>query len=121
MSSTVSITKVFTFNSAHSLPGHPGNCKNIHGHTYHLEVTIRGPVNPDTGMVMDFYDLKNLVKENIIRKLDHCYLNDILPCVPTVENIAVWVSRALQDKLPLYKVKLWETPSSCVEVYAGDV
>jgi len=117
-----SITKVFTFNSAHSLPNYPGHCKNVHGHTYRLEVTIRGPVNTETGMVMDFYDLKSLVKEHIIKKLDHCYLNDVLPYIPTAENIAIWICRSLQNKVPtLYKIKLWETPTSCVEVYVTDV
>jgi len=118
----VSITKVFTFDSAHSLPNYPGHCKNIHGHTYKLEVTVRGEINPVTGMVIDFYDLKSIVREYAVSKLDHCYINDILPCIPTAENIAIWICRSIQTKVPmLYKVKLWETPTSAVEVYAADV
>lgn len=116
------ITKVFTFDSAHSLPNYPGHCRNIHGHTYKLEVTVKGEINQETGMVMDFYDLKSLVKEHVISKLDHCYLNDVLPCVPTAENIAVWICQLMKVKAPsLYQVKLWETPTSCAEVYAADV
>ncbi len=118
----MAITKVFTFDSAHSLPNYPGHCRNIHGHTYRLEVTVKGEINPETGMVMDFYDLKRIVKENAVSRLDHCYLNDVLPCIPTAENIAVWICRSLQSQLPiLHKIKLWETPTSAVEVYAADV
>jgi len=116
------VTKVFTFDSAHSLPNYPGHCKNVHGHTYKLEVTVRGQINQATGLVMDFYDLKNLVTEHILSKLDHCYLNDVLPCIPSAENIAVWICQVMNVQLPsLHKVKLWETPTSYVEVYATDV
>jgi len=118
----ISVTKVFTFDSAHSLPNYPGQCRNIHGHTYRLEVTVKGKVNPETGMVIDFYDLKRIVDENAVNKLDHYYLNDILPCIPTAENIALWICQAIRDELPnLYRIKLWETPTSSVEVYNADV
>ncbi len=116
------ITKVFTFDSAHSLPNYPGQCKNIHGHTYKLEVTVKGKINHETGMVMDFDELKHSVKKHVVSKLDHCYLNDVLPCIPTAENIAIWICQSVKDNLPsLYKVKLWETPTSYVELYAADV
>jgi len=118
----VLITKQFTFNSAHYLPDHPGHCRNLHGHTYRLELTVKGPVDGKTGMVMDFEDLKRIVQKNVVNRLDHCLLNDVLPSVPTAENIALWICRSLQAELPaIYKVKLWETPTCYVEVYAADV
>lgn len=117
-----SVTKVFSFDSAHSLPDYPGPCRNIHGHTYRLEVTVKGEIDVETGLVMDFYDLKRIVKGHAVGKLDHRYLNDVLPCIPTAENVAVWICRSLRDKLPgLFKIKLWETPTSFVEVFAADV
>ncbi|HZK18965.1 MAG TPA: 6-carboxytetrahydropterin synthase QueD [Clostridia bacterium] len=119
---SVLITKQFTFNSAHYLPNHPGHCKNLHGHTYKLELTIKGHTNAQTGMVMDFEDLKQTVKKYAVDKLDHRLLNEVLPDIPTAENIALWICRSLQEELPeVYRVKLWETPTCYVEVYATDV
>jgi len=72
----IRITKHFDFESAHALYGYDGKCKNIHGHSYHLYVTVIGePIvdaeNPKNGMVMDFGDLKVIVKKEIITKFDH--------------------------------------------------
>lgn len=121
------IVKEFTFDAAHKLDGHHGQCKNIHGHTYKLLVGAYGAIQDQTGdtnegMVLDFDDLKQVVKAEIINKLDHQFLNEILPFRPTVENIAVWMVQVLRKAgLPLKFVKLYETPTSYVEIDERDV
>lgn len=121
------IVKEFTFDAAHKLDGHNGNCKNIHGHTYKLLVGIYGTIEnqpgaTNDGMVLDFGDLKQVVKAEIINKLDHQFLNDILPFRTTAENIAVWMVRVLRKAgLPIKFVKLYETPTSYVEIDERDV
>lgn len=70
------ITKHFKFEAAHRLSKHDGKCKRLHGHSYKLAVSVRGPINPDTGFVVDFGYLKALVDDAIISKLDHQYLGD---------------------------------------------
>lgn len=115
---TMFLTKKFAFGSAHKLPNYKGKCKNLHGHTYFLEVTIRGIINERTGMVMDLGDIEKTVNELVIKKLDHCYINDIIE-IPTAENIIHWIWKVLlpkfkKYKVELYKLKLWETPTSSV-------
>ena len=73
---SIRITKQFSFETAHALHGYDGKCKNIHGHSYKLFVTVLGtpildPLDPKYGMVMDFGDLKNIVKEEIVDVFDH--------------------------------------------------
>jgi 6-pyruvoyltetrahydropterin/6-carboxytetrahydropterin synthase len=116
MSLKKSVSKIFTFDSAHSLRDYNGPCKNIHGHTYKLEVKIEGEID-NRGLIMDFHDLNRIVKEEIIVKLDHFYLNDIFEFNPTCENIAVWIYEKLEKLITKHKcnltlVKLWETPTS---------
>ena len=124
---SVTIVKEFTFDAAHMLNGHEGNCKNLHGHTYKLQVGVRGPIKEergtsDEGMVLDFDQLKQVVKREIIQKLDHHYLNDVLPFRPTSENMAVWMMEVLKKAgLPVKLIKLYETPTSWVEVDERDV
>ena len=70
------VTKIFRFETAHAINGYPGQCKNIHGHTYHLHVTVSGTINqtandPKQGLVIDFGIIKNLVYEQVIDKFDH--------------------------------------------------
>jgi len=77
------------FDAAHYLPGYEGKCVNMHGHTWHVEVEIAGPVDHSTGMVIDFVKLKEAVNETIER-LDHKLLNDII-INPTCENVAAWI------------------------------
>lgn len=121
------ITKIFTFDSAHSLPGHKGKCAQIHGHTYRLEVTVsRKKSNLDLngssdGMVMDFGDLKEIVNTQIINKVDHKMLNDVYDFRTTSENLAGHFYKTLAAHLiPLgvavEKIRLWESASSYVEV-----
>ncbi|MFA6423569.1 MAG: 6-carboxytetrahydropterin synthase QueD [Patescibacteria group bacterium] len=104
------VTKSFYFESAHKLEDYDGKCKNLHGHSYRLEVTIEGKVN-ENGMVMDFSKLKKIVNEQIIDKLDHSYSNDIIK-IPTAENTLIYIWSKLKTKLPLYELKLWETRDS---------
>ena len=109
----ISITKEYTFEAAHSLPHHNGKCKNLHGHSYQLFVTVTGPIKtegPGEGMVMDFGELDPIVKTHIIDVFDHRFLNDILPFTTTVENIAAYIFTTLTEKgLPISEIKLYET------------
>ncbi|MBM7614112.1 6-carboxytetrahydropterin synthase QueD [Alkaliphilus hydrothermalis] len=112
----IDVTKIFTFDSAHKLNNYEGDCKYLHGHTYKLEVTIRGKVD-DRGMVMDFNDLKAIVKERILDRLDHRYLNELFEFNTTCENMLVWMFEQLEEnisdnRVQLQKLVLWETPTS---------
>ena len=121
------VVKKFTFDAAHRLDGHKGDCKNIHGHTYKLVVGIYGAIEnqpgaSNDGMVCDFADLKQIVKTEIVNKLDHQFLNDILPFRTTAENMAVWMVRVLRaEGLPIKFIKLYETPTSYVKIDEKDV
>lgn len=112
------ITKEFTFDAAHKLTKYHGKCEKLHGHTYKLQITLEGDIK-ENGLIIDFVDLKNLVNEKVIDKLDHSYINDLLDN-PTAENIAVWIWDQLKDieEAKLYEVKLWESPNSFV-IYHG--
>jgi 6-pyruvoyltetrahydropterin/6-carboxytetrahydropterin synthase len=122
------LTRIFTFESAHQLPNHRGKCARLHGHSYRLEVAIRGPLTDmagasDEGMVLDLLDLKRIVQEAVIERLDHQNLNEVIPCRTTVENIAHWIWRALSPALGdlLFRLRLWETATGYVEVLKNDV
>lgn len=99
----VEATKIFSVDSAHSLVWHKGKCQNLHGHTYKIELTYKDQLNKN-GIVKDFGEFE-------IPDLDHKYLNDIMPN-PTAENMAIYIL----EKTNAYKVKVWETPTSFVEV-----
>ena len=132
---------------AHALHGYDGKCAQIHGHSYKLHVTIIGEPNveednPKLGMVIDFGDLKRIVNEQIISKLDHAVLlsknsgnvtaetAELLQNVvyvnyqPTCENMLIDMAAKLQGKLPggveLHSLKLEETASSYAEWFASD-
>ncbi|URA09692.1 6-carboxytetrahydropterin synthase QueD [Thermospira aquatica] len=114
------LIKEFTFDAAHNLINYNGKCEHLHGHTYKLQVTVEGPKDETTGMVCDFAELKQIVHEYIIQKLDHAYLNDIVP-LSTAENLATWIANTLefplaQKNLRLVRLVLWETPGSAVEL-----
>lgn len=116
----IDVTKIFTFDSAHKLDNYDGVCKNLHGHTYKLEITVRGKTDC-RGMVVDFNDLKRITKEKIIEKLDHKFLNEIFDFNTTCENMVVWIFNELNNDLKnenyyLNKVKLWETPTSYAQL-----
>jgi len=124
----IEITEVFHFNSCHHLPFHDGKCKNKHGHTYKLEVRIRGELEPDTsnpgcGMIMDFEELKTIVNDTIISEFDHKDLNQMF-FNPTAELMAWEIHNRLSQKInkeksrPIYvsMVRLYETPNNYVQV-----
>lgn len=111
------ITKQFTFDSAHKTK-YPEKCSKLHGHTYKLEITISGDID-ENGFIMDFGKLKKIVNKEILEKLDHKYLNDLIEN-PTSENIVIWIKDNLETKISeqnktLEKIKLWETPTSFCE------
>ncbi|GAB4254098.1 MAG: 6-carboxytetrahydropterin synthase [Vicingaceae bacterium] len=142
--SVIRITKECSFDTAHVLEGYPGKCKNIHGHTYHLKVTVKGKVNnadiPQKGMVMDFGDLKKILKEHIIPLYDHKLIinaatqkyknlldNEGVRPVnyqPTSENMLLEMVAIIKQHLPshitLHKVFLRETATSFAEWHAED-
>ncbi|MEE9164985.1 MAG: 6-carboxytetrahydropterin synthase [Nitrospinota bacterium] len=107
-----------------------GECNNPngHGHNYVLEVTVRGNVPDKTGMVIDLKDLKKIITENIIEKVDHKYLNKdvdfMSDIIPTAENLVIQFWKILKEVLlennaELYELKLYETENNIV-VYRGE-
>lgn len=118
------LCREFKFDAAHNLVNYHGKCERLHGHTYKLAVTLKG-VPDNEGMVFDFVDLKRAVKELVLSKLDHSYINDILP-QPTAEYIAQWIFSALDEPLrrpncELYSVRVWETADSSAIAHREDV
>ena len=144
----VRVTKEFNFEIAHALWNYDGPCKNIHGHSYKLFVTIIGaPINderdPKNGMVIDFGDLKQIVKQEIVDELDHAVILNskaianipkeisqmferrlILDYQPTCENLVIDFAQRIKKRLPeqlkLFSLKLHETETSFAEWYASD-
>ncbi len=116
------IFKEFKFEAAHSLPHLPvgHKCRNVHGHSYRIRVVLSGKVSAETGWVMDFAELKRVVKP-LIDRLDHSFLNDIEGLsVSTSEMLAIWIWRELKPKLPnLAAVECWETQTSGA-IYRGE-
>ena len=109
------------FSSAHILHGHPGNCKRMHGHNWLVEAEVEVDNTNEIGMVIDFKDIKNNLKE-IISSLDHQFLNDLEPFInenPTAENISKYIYKELSnnintDNIKVSKIKLWETSNAAV-------
>jgi 6-pyruvoyltetrahydropterin/6-carboxytetrahydropterin synthase len=148
MDSIIRVTREFTFEMAHVLGNYDGPCRNVHGHSYRLFVTISGtPVNeiasPKDGMVMDFADLKNIILKEIINVFDHAvavskdfdrdkmemlsktFGNTVLvDYQPTCENlVSDFASRIkihLPERISLHSLKLYETAKSYAEWYASD-
>ena len=131
MRSKIYVTKEFEFESAHNLVNYNGACENLHGHSYKLQVTISGSIcNEDESvdniatdfMVMDFKNLKELVKKSVVDVYDHAYLNKFFKN-PTAEFMAVSIFHDIEQELPkdvkIESVKLWETSTSFVE-YKGE-
>lgn len=145
----IRLTKEFSFEMAHTLAGYDGPCREIHGHSYRLFVTVRGvpeqdPTNPKYGMVMDFGDLKRIVNRLIVDRYDHAFVMReteqnsaaleamrgvfhkiiVTPYQPTCENMVEDFARVITAELPsgveLFSVKLHETATSFAEWYATD-
>lgn len=117
------IRKHFRFEAAHVLPYHTGKCARMHGHSYRLDVTIRGPIQTDgpaRGMIEDFDTVKRVVRSRVVDVLDHQTLNDFIEN-PTAEHIVMWCWRALEADLPgLDELTLWETSTSCAILRRSD-
>ena len=112
------VRKEYRFEAAHFIHNHPGRCRNLHGHSYRLFVSVEGPVDAETGMVLDFEGLSRIVRERVLQKLDHHFLNDLIP-LSTAENISVWIWEQLKPALPeLSQIELFETADNCV-IYRG--
>ena len=147
--SIIRITKHFNFETGHALYGYDGKCKNVHGHSYKLSVTVVGtPIGDSTnskyGMVIDFGDLKKIISSEIVNKFDHATVfNKNTPhlelakelekrdhCVilvdyqPTSEMMLVDFAEKIKSRLPanvkLHSLKLQETGTSHAEWYASD-
>ena len=145
----VRLTKTFNFETAHALHGYDGKCKNIHGHSYKLFVTVKGKPSEDVndvklGMVMDFGDLKKIVNEEVVEIFDHAtLLNENSPhkalgehlikeghriiftdYQPSCENMLLWMVDKIKSRLPehieLVALKLHETENSYGEWLAED-
>ncbi len=117
----MTIHKIFSFESAHRLPNVPigHKCGRLHGHSYRVEIHLRGEVNVQSGWVMDFADISGCFKP-LHAQLDHYYLNDIEGLEnPTSENLARWIWDRLQASMPLlFKVVVYET-CTCGASYEG--
>ena len=108
----------FAFAAAHRLPRYDGPCFRLHGHNYRFFVAVEGEVDPRSGMIADFGEIKRVVKERVLDRVDHQNLNDLLEN-PTAENIARWIWETLAPGLAgLSEVRLYEIPDSCV-TYRG--
>lgn len=115
------VTKIFEFEASHHLPNYVGACHNLHGHSYKLEVTVGGSVQTEgekSGMIIDFKDLKKIVKDEVIDRYDHSNLNDYFDN-PTAELMVESIGYDIMKKLPrevfLVSCKLWETSTSYAE------
>jgi len=147
--SNIRITKQFNFETGHALYGYDGKCKNVHGHSYKLNVTVIGQPIQDTnhvklGMVIDFGDLKKIVKEEIVNKFDHATVFNkntphldlakeleardhsviLVDYQPTSEMMVIDFAEKIKNRLPaniqLHSLKLQETETSFAEWYASD-
>ncbi|WP_445710482.1 6-pyruvoyl trahydropterin synthase family protein [Flavobacterium sp.] len=147
--SKIRITKQFSFETGHALYGYDGKCKNVHGHSYKLSVTVIGtPItdksNVKYGMVIDFGDLKKIVKEEIVDQFDHATVfNKNTPHIelakelsnrdhhvilvdyqPTSENMVIDFAEKIISRLPeninLFSLRLQETETSFAEWFASD-
>lgn len=145
----IRLTKEFSFEAAHALDGYDGPCREIHGHSYRLFVTVAGrpvadPENPKYGMVMDFGVLKRIVNEQIVSRFDHAFvLRDsergravrealgkrfsnivVVDYQPTCENMLADFARRIASRLPegvrLHSLRLHETATSFAEWFAED-
>ncbi len=113
------VRRAFEFEAAHRLPRHPGKCRQPHGHSYRIVVTVDRPVDPSSGMAIDFADLKEIVRREVVSELDHRDVNEILEN-PTAEAMAVWAWNRLADALPgLAEIEIHET-SRCSVAYRGE-
>jgi len=143
---SIRITKEFSFEAAHALKGYDGPCRNIHGHSYKLSVTVSGtPIaghqSPKRGMILDFSELKHIMKQEVIDRMDHALIlpSDVdvdemkklgetfskvivVDYQPTSENMLIDFAERIRQALPagvkLFSMKLRETATSYAEWFA---
>ncbi len=148
MAALIRVTREFTFEMAHALRNYDGPCRNVHGHSYRLFVTVSGvPVddinNPKTGMVIDFTELKNIILNRIVNIFDHSVVVSrdfdkdkmemmtktfgnvvLVDYQPTCENLVSDFAERLKGEFPtgtaLHSIKLYETAKSFAEWVASD-
>ena len=133
----LTVTKSIKFDAAHVLTNHQGLCKNLHGHTYRVEVSVTLPPESTADMVIDFKDLKKLCEEVVLSRFDHAFIYDstskaeseiaavvakhgmravALPFRSTAENLARHFYEQLSARVSgLSALRVWETPDSCAE------
>ena len=132
------ITKVFHFCAAHQY-GHAdwsdernwevfGPDARVHGHNYAIEVTVTGPINPDTGFCVDLGELKKIVNENVIAQLDHSQIELDVPWFkgkqPSSENMVQFIWAEIESRLKgprLHRIRLRETPTIFTDYYGKDI
>ncbi len=138
------ITTRLEFDAGHRIPNHKSSCKNLHGHRYAIEVTVTGPIHDDSkssdfGMVIDFSDVKKIIKDLVVDRWDHAFIvyqddkeivnflntlpnhkTVIFPVVPTAENMAsqaylilsIEFNKRFNHQLKLKQIRMYETPNS---------
>jgi 6-pyruvoyltetrahydropterin/6-carboxytetrahydropterin synthase len=133
----ITVTKTIKFDAAHVLTNHQGLCKNLHGHTYRVDVSVAETAGEENDMVIDFKDLKRIAAETICEKFDHAFICNTasrgemeiaevverhgmrtvrLPFRSTAENLARYFFGELKPRIPgLAMVKVWETADSSAE------
>ena len=136
----ITVTKTVKFDAAHVLTNHQGLCKNLHGHTYRVDVSVAQAEEDGRDMVIDFKDLKNIATEVICSRFDHAFVYNTasegereiaavvekygmrtvaIPFRSTAENLAKLFYGDLKSRIPeLASVKVWETADSCAEYRA---
>ena len=133
----ITVTKTVKFDAAHVLTNHQGLCKNLHGHTYRVDVSVAQPADDDRDMVIDFKDLKGIANEAVCDRFDHAFIYNTesagekeiaavvekngmrtvaIPFRSTAENLAKLFFGDLKPRVPgLVAVKVWETADSSAE------
>ena len=133
----ITVTKTVKFDAAHVLTNHQGLCKNLHGHTYRVDVSVSQAADDDRDMVIDFKDLKGIANEVVCDRFDHAFIYNTesvgereiaavvekngmrtvaIPFRSTAENLAKLFFGDLKARIPgLVAVKVWETADSCAE------
>ena len=133
----ITVTKTVKFDAAHVLTNHQGLCKNLHGHTYRVDVSVMQAADDDRDMVIDFKDLKGIANEVVCDRFDHAFIYNTesageceiaavvekngmrtvaIPFRSTAENLAKLFFNDLKTRIPgLAAVKVWETADSCAE------
>ena len=137
----ITVTKTVKFDAAHVLTNHQGLCKNLHGHTYRVDVSVSQAADDDRDMVIDFKDLKGIANEVVCDRFDHAFIYNTesvgereiaavvekngmrtvaIPFRSTAENLAKLFFSDLTARIPgLVAVKVWETADSCAEYGLG--